>query len=241
MSKLWNTFHEPRHVEGIVRKQLEDWNVGYFDLYFMHFLIALEYVAPETRYPPGWFYDGTKELRPGSATVQETWQAMEKLMDQGLVRELGIANFSGSLVMDLLRYARIRPGVLQIEHHPYLSQAHLVQYAQAEQIMVMAFSSLGSQSYLPLNKSKAEAVDSLLQHPTIGAIAEKHNQAPSQVLLRWATQRGIAVIPKSSHLDRMTLNLHANEFDLDEEDFERINTLEKGIRFNDPMDVRTQT
>ncbi|KAJ5768904.1 NADP-dependent oxidoreductase domain-containing protein [Penicillium odoratum] len=236
VSKLWNTFHEASQVEQVARKQLADWNVDYFDLYYMHFPIALEYVAPEVRYPPGWFFDGTSDLRPGTTSIQETWQAMEKLIDHGLAKELGIANFSGSLVLDLLRYARIRPAVLQIEHHPYLTQTQLIQFAQAEQITVTAFSSFGSQSYLPLDNLKAKTITSLLDHPTIVAIAEKNGQVPSKVLLRWATQRGVAVIPKSTNPNRMALNLQSIDFDLEEEDIQTISALDIGLRFNDPMD-----
>ncbi|KAJ6029950.1 NADP-dependent oxidoreductase domain-containing protein [Penicillium canescens] len=236
VSKLWNTFHEASQVEQVARKQLADWNVDYFDLYYMHFPIALEYVDPVVRYPPGWFFDGTSNLRPSTASIQETWQAMEKLVEHGLAKELGIANFSGSLVMDLLRYAQIRPAVLQIEHHPYLTQTQLIQFAQAEQITVTAFSSFGPQSYLPLNNFKTKSVTSLLEHPTILTVAEKHAQAPSQVLLRWATQRGVATIPKSTNPDRMTLNLQSNFFDLDKEDIRTISALNIGLRFNDPMD-----
>ncbi|CAI7587188.1 unnamed protein product [Penicillium pancosmium] len=236
VSKLWNTFHEASQVEQVARKQLADWNVDYFDLYYMHFPIALEYVAPEVRYPPGWFFDGISSLRPSTASIQETWQAMEKLVELCLVKELGIANFSGSLVLDLLRYAQIRPAVLQIEHHPYLTQTQLIQFAQDEQIAVTAFSSFGSQSYLPLNNFKAKSITSLLEHPTILTIAEKNSQAPSQVLLRWATQRGVATIPKSTNPDRMMLNLQSNIFDLDKEDIRTISALNIGLRFNDPMD-----
>ncbi|KAB8235166.1 NAD(P)H-dependent D-xylose reductase (XR) [Aspergillus alliaceus] len=235
VSKLWNTFHETDRVQEIAAKQLTDWQIDYFDLYLIHFPIALKYVSPEVRYPPGWCYEGSS-VQSSTASIQETWQAMEKLVDRGLVKEIGVCNFSGSLLTDLLCYARIRPAVLQIEHHPYLTQDRLVRFAQGEGIAVMAFSSFGAQSYLELGNSSATASPSLLVHPTVVAIAERVGRTPSQVLLRWATQRGIVVIPKSTNEGRMQMNLESSEFELEETDIKEISGLNTGQRFNDPME-----
>lgn len=123
----------------ICRKQLADWGIDYFDLYIVHFPVALRYVDPEVRYPPGWQYsDKEGDVQQSKATIQETWQAMEKLVDEGLAKSIGVSNFQGSLLMDLLRYARIRPATLQIEHHPYLVQETLLKLAKAEGIAVTA-------------------------------------------------------------------------------------------------------
>ncbi|KAJ6018891.1 hypothetical protein N7522_000958 [Penicillium canescens] len=234
ISKLWNTYHEAHRVEEIVSKQLADWQVDYFDLYLMHFPIALKYVPPAIRYPPGWFYEENR-VEPGTASIQETWQAMEQLVDHGSVKSIGVSNFSGSLLMDLLRYARIPPAALQIEHHPYLAQNQLVQFAQENGIAVIAFSSFGGLSYPKSEKSAAEKVSSLLEHPAIVSIAKRVQQAPSQVLLRWATQRGILVIPRSTSIERMRLNLTSTAFDLEDDDIKKISSLDIGLRFNDPM------
>ena len=76
--------------------------------------IALEYVDPSVRYPPGWTYDGKGEVRVARVPLQQTWEAMEELVGEGLAKNIGICNSQGSLVLDLLRYCRIRPAVLQI-------------------------------------------------------------------------------------------------------------------------------
>ena len=76
--------------------------------------IALEYVDPKVRYPPGWAYDGKNDIRPARIPFQETWQAMEELVDAGLVKAIGFSNMQGSMVLDVLRYARIPPSVLQV-------------------------------------------------------------------------------------------------------------------------------
>ena len=122
-----------------MRKQLEWWGLEYFDLFHIHFPVALEYVDPADSYPSGW-----KNLQgnvvQSNATIQETYQALENLVDKGLIKSVGICNFQGALLIDLLRYARIRPAVLQIEHHPYLVQSELLTFAEKEKIAITAYS-----------------------------------------------------------------------------------------------------
>lgn len=230
-------FHDRDRVEPICKKQLQDWGIDYFDLYHIHFPISLEYVDPSVRYPPGFTYDGKGEIRPGKATIQETWEGMESLVEKGLAKSIGISNFQGSLILDLLRYAKIRPAVLQIEHHPYLVQEKLRQLAEGEGLAMTAYSSFGPQSFVEMELKKALNVPMLFENPTVKQIAEKHGKTPAQVLLRWSTQRGIAVIPKSNNPDRLQQNLHVNDFDLAKEDLQQISGLDQHLRFNDPMDV----
>lgn len=237
VSKLWNTFHDGERVEPIVRKQLADWGIDYFDLYLIHFPVALEYVDPSVRYPPGWHYDGKSEIRPSKATIQETWTAMEGLVDKGLAKSIGISNFQAQLIYDMLRYAKIRPATLQIEHHPYLVQQELLNLAKREGIAVTAYSSFGPASFLEFNMKHAAALTPLMEDEKIKAIAAKYGRPASQILLRWATQRGLAVIPKTSRVKVMEENLRNTEFDLSQEDLDAITAFDRGIRFNQPSNV----
>ncbi|CAA7268849.1 unnamed protein product [Cyclocybe aegerita] len=235
VSKLWNTFHEKERVEPIVRQQLEWWGIDYFDVFYIHFPVALQYVDPKDSYPSGWTNLEGKVVE-SKATIQETWQALENLVDIGLVKSIGISNFQGALIIDLLRYARIRPAILQVEIHPYLVQTALIKYAKSEGITVTAYSSFGPQSFIELDWDKAKDTPTLFQHPVVTAIAEKHGKTTGQVLLRWATQQGLAVIPKSTEINRMVENLESVTFDLTEEDIKAITGLNKDIRFNNPPD-----
>ncbi|KAL9577022.1 MAG: hypothetical protein Q9212_006642 [Teloschistes hypoglaucus] len=234
VSKLWNSFHDGPQVEPVCKKQLQDWSIDYFDLYIMHFPIALKYVDPSVRYPPG-FTDENGKVTPGNASIQETWTAMEKLVEKGLCKSIGISNFRGVLLMDLLRYAKIRPATLQIEHHPYLVQEGLVKYAQDEGIAVTAYSSFGPQSFLEMDMKQAKDAPLLLEHPTVKKIAESHKKTPAQVLLRWATQRNVAVIPKSNNKDRLAQNLDVVGFDLSDAEIKEVHGIDKNLRFNDPL------
>ena len=236
VSKLWNSFHDKEVVEKTTRKQLSDWGIDYFDLFIIHFPVSLKYVDPSVRYPPGW-EDENGKFTLGKATIQETWTEMEKLVEKGLAKSIGISNFSVQLIMDLLRYAKIRPATLQIEHHPYLVQAGLVKYAQENGITITAYSSFGPASFLELNMKDAHGAAPLLGHTTVKTIARKHGKTPAQVLLRWATQRGIAVIPKSNNQDRLQQNLEVTGWDLAADEISAITALDQGLRFNDPLAV----
>lgn len=237
VSKLWNSFHDGDKVEPICKKQLADWGIDYFDLYIVHFPIALKYVDPKDRYPPGFTYDG-KNVVTSHATIQETWTAMEGLVNKGLCKSIGISNFNAQLVMDLLRYAKIEPATLQIEHHPYLTQEGLVEFAKSQGIVVTAYSSFGPVSYHELDMQTAKDTPLLFDNPTIKSIAEKHGKTPAQVLLRWATTRDVAVIPKSNNQQRLAQNLEVSDFSLSESEVKEISGLNKDLRFNNPLNVR---
>jgi len=201
-----------------------------------HIAIALEYVDPSVRYPPGWAYDGKNDIRVARVPIQQTWEAMEELVDEGLAKNIGICNSQGSLVLDLLRYCRIRPAVLQIEHHPYLVQKDLVDLANAEDIAVVGYSSFGPLSFRELQWQRALDTPNLLTHDIITTTAKKYQKTPAQVLLRWVTQRGIAVIPKSKSQRRLLENLDAFSFDMTEDELKNISSLDRNIRFNNPVD-----
>jgi D-xylose reductase len=234
-SKLWNTFHAPQHVRPACERTLRDLGLDHLDLYLVHFPIALTYVAPETRYPPGWFFDSdaaSPRMMPARVPLAETWGAVEELVRAGLVRHIGVCNYGVSLVRDLLAYARVRPAVLQVELHPLLAQEKLLRFCREEEIAVTAFSPLGAPSYVPLGM--AREADSLLVHPTITAIAAAVGRTPAQVLLRWGVQRGTAVIPKTSRPGRLAENLAVLDFTLSADQMRAIGGLDAGRRFNDP-------
>lgn len=233
VSKLWNSFHAPANVEVAVSKVLADLKLDYLDVFYVHFPIAQKFVPIEEKYPPG-FYCGPNGWEFENVPLSETWAAMEKLVDDGRVKSIGISNYNGALIQDLLRSCRIKPQLLQIEHHPYLVQPRLIKYAQDNNIAVTAYSSFGPQSFVELDSPKVKDVKSLFNHELIGSIAEAHNVSASKVLLRWATQRGLLIIPKSNKKERLIENFSINTFDLTKEEIEKISQLDIGFRFNDP-------
>ncbi|KAJ7110059.1 Aldo keto reductase [Mycena epipterygia] len=236
-SKLWNTFHAKEHVTEMATKQLGLWGLDYFDLFLVHFPIALQYVDPAERYPPEWWGADGKTVTLQDTPMQETWIEMEKLVDAGKAKNIGVSNCSGSILLDVLRYARIKPQALQVELHPYLTQDALVALVKELGIALTAYSSFGPQSYVELSVERATSAPSLLTHDLVSTIGSKYKKTPAQVLLRWATQRNIAVIPKSNNHERLLQNLDSQSFDLTAEELKAISNLNCNMRLNDPVDL----
>ncbi|MEM1294465.1 MAG: aldo/keto reductase, partial [Verrucomicrobiota bacterium] len=234
-SKLWNTFHEPKHVRAACERSLKDLQLDELDLYLVHFPIAQEYVSPDVRYPPGWFFDDAKPeqgMKLIDVPYAETWAAMEELKKAGLVKEIGVCNLNISLLRDLLTTCSIRPAVHQVEMHPYLTQPRLVRYCEAEKIRITAFSPFGASSYVPLNMAKAE--ESLFDDQVMQTIADRQGRTIGQVALRWGVQRGTVVIPKTQTEAHLRENFSIFDFELSEDDMQQIEALNQHRRFNDP-------
>ena len=234
-SKLWNTFHRPEHVLPACKKSLQDLATDYLDLYLIHFPISLKYVDFDTRYPPEWFFDPSAEnpkMHIDPVPLSDTWRAMEELVESGLVKEIGVCNYNVGLLHDLIAYSSIKPAMLQIESHPFLTQEKLIKAAKNYGMAVTCFSPLGALSYLELDMANKN--ESVLKSDTVTVAAERLNKSPAQVVLRWALQRGTAVIPKTSQKDRLIENRSLFDFELSDQEMSDISNLNLNRRFNDP-------
>lgn len=234
-SKLWNTYHEPQHVRAACERSLRDLRLEWLDLYLLHFPISLAFVPFEERYPPGWLFDPqapAPRMKPIRVPLAETWGAMEDLVRAGLVRQIGVCNMGTALLRDLLSYAAIRPALLQVEMHPYLTQERLLRYCRDEGIAVTAFSPFGADSYVALGM--AGPGESLLRDPVVTALAERVGRTPAQILLRWAFQRGTIAVPKTQQSARLRDNMAIFDFSLSDEQMQSLSALNRHRRFNDP-------
>ena len=234
-SKLWNTYHEPQYVEAACRKTLDDLQTDYLDLYLIHFPIALKYVDFDCRYPPEWFFDPdapNPRMETEAVGLHETWHAMEGLVERGLVKNIGVCNYTSALLHDLMAYATIKPALLQIESHPHLTQEALIRAAHNHDVQVTAFSPLGALSYVALEG--ANDADSVLLEPVVIAAAQRVKRTAAQVVLRWGIQRGTAIIPKTTRPQRLRENLDLFNFELHADEMAAISALNINRRFNDP-------
>lgn len=178
-----------------------------------------------------------KTISLDKVPIHETWAALDELVDIGVAKSIGISNAQAQLLYDIETYTRHPISALQIEHHPYLVQPDLVKFAQERNIAITAYSSFGPQSFLELPaafRERAKDTPLLWDVEAVTAAAQRTGKQPAQVLLRWATQRGIAVIPKSNNPARLQQNLDVTSFDLTEEELKAISALDRGLRFNDP-------
>lgn len=219
-SKLWNTEHHPDNVEKACRQTLADLQLEYLDLYLMHWGIAFE---------PGGEPHPVKDgmVRTQAVTVRETWEAMEKLVAKGLVKAIGVANFTVPMIVDLLTYAQVVPVMNQVELHPYLSQPGLVKYCQAKKIQLTAYSPLG-------NPGLGSDGPMVLQDPVVAKIAQAHGKTPAQILLNWEIHRGIVVIPKSVKPERIVENSQIFDFELTAAEYAELDGLNRHHRYVNP-------
>lgn len=224
-SKLWNTKHHSEDVEPSLLQTLKDLRLDYLDLYLIHWPYAFQ--RGDVPFPRK--EDGT--LLYDHIDYKQTWAAMERLVEKGLVRAIGLSNFCSRQIDDILSVATIPPAVLQVEAHPYLAQEPLLAHCQKHGLVLTAYSPLGSADRAW--KHPEEPV--LMQDPAIHNLAAKYNKSPAQVLLRWQTQRGVVAIPKSVTESRIKENIQVFDFTLQPEEMESITALNRGWRYIVPM------
>jgi len=159
-------------------------------------------------------------------SLQETWAAMQKLVDVGLARNIGLSNFNSRQVAALLTSARVRPAVLQVESNPRFGNEALRRYCESENIVMVGFSPFGSPD-LPWGAK----LPHILADPGLAAIAARHARTPAQVVLQWQLQRGVGVIPKSVILSELDDNLAVLEdWSLSQAELDQVAALETGVR-----------
>lgn len=153
---------------------------------------------------------------PGKDKYKDTWRALEKLYKDGKIRAIGVSNFQVHHLEELLKDAEIKPMVNQVEFHPRLTQKELRDYCKGQGIQLEAWS--------PLMQGQ------LLDNEVLTQIAEKHNKSVAQVILRWDLQHGVVTIPKSIKEHRIIENADIFDFELSQEDMDKIDALNKDER-----------
>ena len=215
-SKLWNSDHAPERVDIAIRRSLKDLQLDYLDLYLIHWPVAFKTGHEQAK-------DASDLLTPDEMPILTTWQAMEQSKINGLTKHIGVSNFNIQKLQKLINEAGIKPELNQFELHPYFQQTDLVDFCHKNELLVTAYSPLGSRHLV-----QSEA--GLTREKLIVEMASKHSCSPAQVLLAWGMQRGIAVIPKSVHPVRIQENFKAIDVQLADEDVNQINSLECNLR-----------
>ncbi len=158
-----------------------------------------------------------------------TWRAMEELYKEGKIKAIGISNFYPDRMVDITSFAKIKPMVNQIEIHPHYQQTEAIKWNKKYGLQVEAWAPFG------------EGRGGLFSNEILKNIGNKYGKTPAQVILRWHLQRGVVVIPKSTHYERMVENFNVFNFKLSEEDMNLISTLDKNkssfFSHNDPAMV----
>ena len=162
---------------------------------------------------------------PVKGKFRETWRAMEKLLSDGKVRAIGVSNFLVHHLEELRASSSVAPVVNQVEFHPFLFQKDLLDYD--------ARSGIRHEAWSPLTRGRR------LDDPLITSVARKHGRTNAQVLLRWDLQLGVVTIPKSVHRERILENSRVFDFQLDDDDMNRLTGLDAGSRIGPHPDTIT--
>jgi diketogulonate reductase-like aldo/keto reductase len=214
-TKLWNTNHRPDRVKPAIDASRRRLQLDYIDCYIIHTPFAFR---------PGDEQDPRDErgrvIYDSGVTLLETWRALERLVDDGHCKSIGLSDITLEKLREIVAVARIRPAMVQVESHPYLPEWDLLDFCREQGIVLQAFAALG------------HAMEpNVLADPVITSIAQRVHKTPAQVALAWAVQRGTAFLTTSTKPRRIqeSFDISALPEDALREIRDRITT---SVRFN---------
>jgi alcohol dehydrogenase (NADP+) len=214
-TKLWNSNHRPERVEAAFERSLNRLRLNYLDLYLIHTPFAFQ---------PGDEQDPRDQngnvIYDQGVTLLDTWRAMERLVDGGKCRAIGLSDISLKQLLPIYEAARIKPAVVQVEAHPYLPETELLDFCKEKDIVFLAFAPLGH-----------GIKPGPIEDPVISAIAARLGKTPAQLLLAWALQRGTALLTTPRTAARARENFDISP--LPEDVFDEINRIQTRQRFNE--------
>jgi diketogulonate reductase-like aldo/keto reductase len=214
-TKLWNSNHRPERVLPAFEASCRRLQVDYIDCYIIHTPYAFQ---------PGDDQDPRDEhgkvIYDTGVTLLDTWRALERLVDEGRCRAIGLSDIKLEKLREIVSAARIKPAAIQVESHPYLPEWELVEYCREQGIVIQAFAALG------------HAMEPrMLEDPVITSIAKRVGKTPAQVALAWAVQRGTAFLTTSTKPERIRENFEISS--LPEDALQQIrDEITTSVRFN---------
>ncbi|XP_045201581.2 aldo-keto reductase family 1 member B1-like [Mercenaria mercenaria] len=226
-TKVNRIYQHPVDVKLSLEESLEDLKSKYVDLLLIHSPWGLKNRGDGDTKPMR--EDGTFDCYPYD--LKATWRAMEDAVHAGKVKSIGLSNFTEKLTKMILANARIRPQNLQFECHAYYQQNQLKSFCDENQISCTAYAPLGAPGKPMWHASEEDSKCKLLEDKTVLDIADKYERTPAQILLRFLLERNIAVIPKTSSVQRLEENETVFDFDLEGGDVQKLKSLDRGIRF----------
>lgn len=218
-TKLWVGDFAKEHALPAVRESVASLDIGYVDLILMHWPFRLTH---GTAFPP----PDENKLGYKPEECLETWRALEAAKGEGIVRSIGVSNFTAKKINALVAAGASVPSVNQVEMHPCLAQAALVDYCAGAGIVLTAYSPLGS----PGRPERLRAADDPvpMEEKAVVDAAAAHGKSAAQVLIRWCTQRGVVCIPKSVTPSRIEANGAIFDFTLSADEMAAILALDRG-------------
>ncbi len=223
-SKLWNDKHAEEDVIPSCRKSLDDLGLDYLDLYLIH------WPFPNYHPPKCDVSSRSPDARPYiHENFMKTWRQLEKLVEMGLVRNIGTSNVTIPKLDLILPDAQIKPAVNEMELHPHFQQPELFNYCIGNGIVPIGYSPIGSPARPERDRTPDDTVD--IEDPVMIEIAASHGIHPATLCVKWAAQRGQVPIPMSSKRRNYLANLKAVCGDpLSDEEMDAIAGIDRGCR-----------
>jgi diketogulonate reductase-like aldo/keto reductase len=219
-TKLWNTNHRPERVKPAFDASCRRLQLDYIDCYIIHTPFAFQ---PGEEQDPRDAHG--RVIYDSGVTLVDTWRALERLVDDGHCRSIGLSDITLEELREIVAVARIKPAMVQVESHPYLPEWDLLEFCSEHGIVLQAFAALG------------HAMEpNLLADPVIAAIAQRVHKTPAQVALAWAVQRGTAFLTTSTKPQRIqeSFDISTLPEDAMREMRDRITT---NVRFNSVVET----
>ncbi|KAI4503987.1 hypothetical protein M0802_000458 [Mischocyttarus mexicanus] len=223
VTKLPAVGNRPRGVEKWIKKSLENLQLDYLDLYLIHVPFTLQEVGEEL-HPKN---EKGEVMIDTSTDHIKIWKEMEKQVELGRTKSIGLSNFNKTQINRILSTASIPISNLQVELHVYFQQIELAEFCKSKNISMTAYSPLGSRGLVKLLE-KTEVLPDLLANAVVLKIAQKYNKTAAQILLKHILRRGISAIPKSINPQRIKENIQLFDWELEDEDILKLNALDKG-------------
>lgn len=230
-TKLPHYGNRPGDVERFMKLSLEKLGLAYVDMYLIHMPFAFK--LDESTYTAAVNEDGSYVLDLDSDPVA-VWKEMEKQVEMGRAKSIGLSNFNEEQVSNIWKNASIKPSNLQIELHAYMQQNSLRQLCRSHNIAVTAYSPLASPGAKAHFQTKynysLDKFPDILGHPIVQKISADHKRTPAQILLRFLLQLDVIVIPKSASPERIKANIDLFDFELTEDEVKLLCSLDQGVK-----------
>ena len=217
VTKLW--IDEKEDPEKALKSSLQRLNLEYVDLYLDH-------------WPSGKSYNGVNNYK--FISVKEYWPKLEKLVEEGLTKNIGVSNYNVQNLLIVLSIAKIKPLVNEVEFHPYLYQKGLLEFCNLENIKIIAYNPLVKGGYCKKRYAKIMEERKLDLHneTAVQNLSKKYEKTPGQIILNWQIHRGVVPIPGTSKPERMKENLVAENFKMEENEYDTLDHFaEQGKEF----------